>query len=59
MIICKSNSEAQAKGFPFCICASVNDDLVHGFPGSSKLDEGDNVIRSFEILTILPRLSSV
>ncbi|MFD2115040.1 type I methionyl aminopeptidase [Paenibacillus yanchengensis] len=28
-------------GFPFSICASVNDELVHGFPGSRKLKEGD------------------
>lgn len=28
-------------GFPSSICASVNDELVHGFPGSRKLNEGD------------------
>ncbi|QAY67878.1 type I methionyl aminopeptidase [Paenibacillus protaetiae] len=28
-------------GFPASICASVNDELVHGFPGSRKLNEGD------------------
>jgi methionyl aminopeptidase len=28
-------------GFPFSICASVNDELVHGFPGPRKLKEGD------------------
>jgi methionine aminopeptidase, type I len=28
-------------GFPFSICASVNDELVHGFPGSRKLKDGD------------------
>jgi methionyl aminopeptidase len=28
-------------GFPFSICASVNDELVHGFPGPRKLNEGD------------------
>lgn len=27
--------------FPSSICASVNDELVHGFPGSRKLNEGD------------------
>lgn len=28
-------------GFPASICASVNNELVHGFPGSRKLNEGD------------------
>ncbi|SFF33672.1 methionyl aminopeptidase [Paenibacillus catalpae] len=28
-------------GFPASICASVNDELVHGFPGPRKLNEGD------------------
>ncbi len=28
-------------GFPFSICASTNDELVHGFPGPRKLREGD------------------
>jgi methionyl aminopeptidase len=28
-------------GFPASICASVNEELVHGFPGSRKLMEGD------------------
>ncbi|MUT68213.1 type I methionyl aminopeptidase [Paenibacillus sp. NEAU-GSW1] len=28
-------------GFPASICASVNDELVHGFPGSRTLNEGD------------------
>ncbi|AZS17429.1 type I methionyl aminopeptidase [Paenibacillus lutimineralis] len=28
-------------GFPYSICASVNDELVHGFPGKRKLNEGD------------------
>ncbi|MBJ9993400.1 type I methionyl aminopeptidase [Paenibacillus sp. S28] len=28
-------------GFPASICASVNDQLVHGFPGKRKLNEGD------------------
>ncbi|KHF33843.1 type I methionyl aminopeptidase [Paenibacillus cookii] len=30
-------------GFPASICASVNDQLVHGFPGKRKLNEGDIV----------------
>ncbi|MBP2002655.1 methionyl aminopeptidase [Paenibacillus shirakamiensis] len=28
-------------GFPYNICASVNEELVHGFPGKRKLNEGD------------------
>lgn len=28
-------------GFPYSICASVNEELVHGFPGKRKLIEGD------------------
>src|SRR5256885_7692864 len=28
-------------GFPFSICASVNEQVVHGFPSSYKLKEGD------------------
>jgi methionyl aminopeptidase len=28
-------------GFPGSICASVNDELVHGIPGQRKLSEGD------------------
>ncbi|WP_223068755.1 type I methionyl aminopeptidase [Paenibacillus caui] len=28
-------------GFPYSICASVNEELVHGFPGKRVLNEGD------------------
>lgn len=28
-------------GFPFSICASLNDEVVHGFPSNRKLGEGD------------------
>src|SRR5215467_4253490 len=28
-------------GFPYSICASVNEQVVHGFPSSYKLREGD------------------
>lgn len=28
-------------GFPFSICASVNEQIVHGFPSNYKLKEGD------------------
>lgn len=29
------------KGYPYIICASVNDAIVHGFPNDSPLQEGD------------------
>lgn len=29
------------QGFPASICASVNEELVHGIPGNRKLNEGD------------------
>lgn len=29
------------EGFPFSICASVNDEICHGFPSDGKLKEGD------------------
>ena len=28
-------------GFPFSICASVNEQVVHGFPSPYELKEGD------------------
>ena len=28
-------------GFPFSICASVNEQVVHGFPSAYELQEGD------------------
>src|SRR4029453_16324139 len=28
-------------GFPYSICASVNEQVVHGFPSDYKLQEGD------------------
>lgn len=28
-------------GFPGSICVSVNEELVHGIPGTRKLNEGD------------------
>lgn len=28
-------------GFPYSICASVNEEVVHGFPSDRKLEEGD------------------
>ena len=34
-------TEKGYEGFPASICASVNDEVVHGIPGSRKLKEGD------------------
>jgi len=31
------------EGFPFSLCASVNEDIVHGYPSSRVLKEGDIV----------------
>lgn len=31
------------EGYPFAICASVNDEICHGFPNDEKLVEGDIV----------------
>lgn len=31
------------KGYPFATCISVNDAVVHGFPGNTELKEGDVV----------------
>ena len=31
------------RGYPFTICASVNDVVVHGFPNNNELKEGDIV----------------
>lgn len=31
------------KGYPFAICASVNDEICHGFPTKTPLKEGDIV----------------
>jgi methionyl aminopeptidase len=28
-------------GFPYSICASVNEQVVHGFPSGYKLKQGD------------------
>src|SRR4029077_13526074 len=29
------------RGFPYSICASVNEQVVHGFPSNYKLKDGD------------------
>jgi len=37
-------------GFPYCLCVSVNDEVVHGMPGDRVLTEGDLVSLDFGIL---------
>ena len=34
-------------GFPFSVCVSVNEEVVHGFPSQRKLKEGDIVSLDF------------
>ena len=44
--ICSQGATPSFKGyngFPASVCASVNEQLVHGFPGNRKLSEGDIV----------------
>lgn len=31
------------RGYPWCLCTSVNDEIVHGMPSSRRLQEGDIV----------------
>lgn len=37
-------------GFPYCLCVSVNDEVVHGMPGNRALKDGDIVSLDFGIL---------
>ncbi|OPY84147.1 MAG: Methionine aminopeptidase 1 [Syntrophorhabdus sp. PtaU1.Bin153] len=37
-------------GFPYCLCVSVNDEVVHGMPGDRILREGDIVSLDFGIV---------
>ena len=38
------------KGFPYSICASVNNEIVHGFPSNKPLEEGDILTVDYGIL---------
>ncbi len=29
------------RGYPWCLCTSVNDEIVHGMPSNRRLEEGD------------------
>jgi methionyl aminopeptidase len=37
----KGYSQGDLPGFPGSICTSINDAVVHGIPGQTKLEEGD------------------
>ena len=37
------------RGFPYSLCASVNDQVVHGFPSDRPLEEGDILSMDFGI----------
>jgi methionyl aminopeptidase len=37
-------------GYPYCLCVSVNDEVVHGMPGERILKEGDIVSLDFGVL---------
>jgi methionyl aminopeptidase len=37
-------------GFPYCLCISVNDEVVHGMPSDRALREGDIVSIDFGVL---------
>ena len=46
----KRGAEASFKGyrgFPSCLCVSINDEIVHGIPGERAIDEGDMVSLDF------------
>lgn len=38
------------RGYPFSLCASVNEQVVHGFPNARALQEGDIVSLDFGVL---------
>lgn len=37
------------RGYPACVCISVNDEVVHGIPGKRRLEEGDLVSLDFGV----------
>lgn len=45
-LLAKHGATAEQKGYngyPFAICASINDEICHGFPRNEKLNDGDIV----------------
>ncbi len=53
--LCRSHGVRPAfqgyNGFPFALCCSVNEEIVHGFPSERRLAEGDIV--SFDMGVVL------
>ena len=51
--LCRKNGVEPAfkgyHGFPFALCCSVNEEVVHGFPSDRKLAEGDIVSVDFGV----------
>jgi methionyl aminopeptidase len=37
------------RGYPFALCCSVNEEVVHGFPGPRRLEEGDILSMDFGV----------
>ena len=37
-------------GFPYCLCISVNDEVVHGMPGDRSIKDGDIISIDFGLL---------
>lgn len=37
-------------GFPYCLCVSVNDEVVHGMPGERVVESGDIVSLDFGVV---------
>ncbi len=46
------------RGYPACLCVSINDELVHGIPGKRVLKEGDIVTIDFGAIYCLKRHAS-
>ncbi len=38
------------RGYPSCLCISVNEEVVHGIPGKRRLSEGDIVSLDFGVI---------
>ncbi len=52
--LCRSQGAVPAfkgyGGFPYSVCVSINDQVVHGFPSKRKLKEGDIVSLDFGVI---------
>ena len=52
--LCRSQGALPAfkgySGFPFSVCVSINEQVVHGFPSKRKLKEGDIVSLDFGVI---------